>query len=252
MKMKKHIAVWSCPRSCSTLLTRAFEQLAGCFIFDEPFYGAYLLTHGFHHPHRQEIMSFCETDYQKVIGRITGDLPKGFDFSFQKHLAKNVLPHFGRDWLKCLNNFFLIRDPKETILSYQKVVKQVSLHDIGIESLYNVFKEIEALSGRKPLVVHSKDLLKNPAKVLQSICLHVGVPYSERMLSWQPTLQNSNLFFTDSLSSYGDPWYSTVAGSRGFLPYEDKDICFPDDLRPLLRECMPFYAELLQYSLNFN
>lgn len=252
MKVKKHIAVWSSPRSCSTLLTRAFEQLEGCLIFDEPFYGAYLLTHGFHHPHRQEIMSFCETDYKKVIERITGDLPKGFDFSFQKHLAKNVLPRFGRDWLKCLNSVFLIRDPKKTILSYQKVIKQVSRHDIGIEALYNVFQEIEALTGKKPLVVNSKDLLKNPVKVLKSICIYVGVPYSERMLSWQPRLQNSNLFFTGSLSSYGDPWYSTVASSSGFLPYEEKEICFPDELMPLLRDCMPFYEELLQHCLNFN
>ncbi len=252
MKNKTHIALWSHPRSRSTLLTRAFEQLEECLIFDEPFYGAYLLTHGFHHPHRQEIMSLCETDYKKVIEKTTGDLPQGFDFSFQKHLAKNVLPHFGRDWLKHLTSFFLIRDPKETILSYQKVIKQVSFDDVGIEALYNLFLEVKALTRKNPLVINSKDLIINPAKVLKSICAYVDVPYSEKMLSWQPGLQNSNLFFAGSLSSYGYPWYSTVASSGGFLAYEEKEIDFPNELMPLLEDCMPFYEELLQNCLTFN
>ncbi|MGB7430667.1 MAG: hypothetical protein WA933_22990 [Microcoleaceae cyanobacterium] len=252
MKKNKHIAVWSSPRSCSTLLTRAFEQLEGCLIFDEPFYSPYLVTHGFHHPHRSEIMSLYETDYKKVIEQITGDLPEGFDFSFQKHLAKNVLPHFGRDWLKDINSFLLIRDPKKTILSYQKVLKEVSFHDVGIEELYNVFMEIKALKKQAPLVIDGDNLLKNPVKTLKSICHYIDVPYSEKMLSWLPGLHNSNLFFTGVLSSYKNTWYSTVASSSGFLLDAEKQICFPDELMPLLKNCMPYYEKLLQHCLNLN
>jgi hypothetical protein len=252
MKKRKHIAVWSSPRSGSTLLTRAFEQLERCLIFDEPFYSPYLVTHGFHHPHRSEIMSLYETDYRKVIEKITGDLPEGFDFSFQKHLAKNVLPHFGRDWIKDINSFLLIRNPKKTILSYQKILKQVSFHDIGIEALYNLFIEIKALTEKTPLVVDCDNFLKQPEKTLKLICDYVDVHYSERMLIWPSGLQNSNLFFTGYLSSYRDTWYSTVANSSGFLLDEEKDICFPDELMPLLRDCMPFYEKLLQHCLNFN
>ncbi len=43
MKTNKHIALWTCPRSRSTLMTRAFEELEGCLIFDEPLYAPYLL-----------------------------------------------------------------------------------------------------------------------------------------------------------------------------------------------------------------
>ncbi|NEN89465.1 MAG: hypothetical protein F6K48_11390 [Okeania sp. SIO3H1] len=106
MTRNKHIALWTCPRSCSTLMARAFEQLDGCLIFDELLYAPYLLTHGFDHPHRQAIIESCETNYENVIQQLTGNLPNGVSFSFQKYIAKHALPQFSRDWLKSLHNFF--------------------------------------------------------------------------------------------------------------------------------------------------
>lgn len=90
MKLRKHIAMWSCPRSRSTVITRAFEQLPGSMIFDEPFFGSYLVHHGYNNASArstEEVAKFAETDYRKVIQKITGDLPDGVSFSFQKHQA---------------------------------------------------------------------------------------------------------------------------------------------------------------------
>jgi hypothetical protein len=56
MTANKHIAMWTCARSRSTLVTRAFQQLDGCVIFDEPFYPPYLFTQQVDHPQRLEII----------------------------------------------------------------------------------------------------------------------------------------------------------------------------------------------------
>ena len=44
MSNNKHIAMWAIPRSRSTAITRAFEQLDKCVGYDEPLYGAYFVN----------------------------------------------------------------------------------------------------------------------------------------------------------------------------------------------------------------
>lgn len=249
VRTPKHIALWTCPRSRSTLMTRAFEQLDGCVIFDEPLYGAYLLTHGLEHPNREECLEALETDYRKVVQKITGDLPEGASFSFQKHISKHLLPHYEEDLLKHLHSFFLIRNPKEIILSYQKILENVSLHDVGIQELYTVFKKIEALSGETPIVIDSSDFIRNPKASLELLCAHLGVSFSEKMLSWKPKFDDSNLLFTGKLAPFASTWYSTVMNSSGFIPHEEKEPDFPDELTPLLEDCMFFYNKLHEHRL---
>ncbi len=47
MIQTKHIAMWTAPRSRSTLIARAFEQLDECWLIDQPFYPPYALTNDF-------------------------------------------------------------------------------------------------------------------------------------------------------------------------------------------------------------
>jgi hypothetical protein len=255
----KHIAMWTSPRSRGTLVARAFEQLDGCWIIDEPFYPPYALTHDFGRPQREAVLELCETNYKNVINRIKGELPEGKLFSFQKQSSKHALPEFGREWFSYLNSFFLIRNPKEIILSYQKILhdmfgkeRKVNMHDVGVKYLYNIFKEVEAIAGEKPFVVDSTDLIKNPATGLKVLCDRLGLVFSEKMLTWEPGLKGSGLFYAGDLYPYVDVWYSDVNRSQGFLPYQEKDVEFPDELMPLLEECLPLYQELYRYRLVFD
>lgn len=261
----KHIAMWSCPRSRTTAITRAFEQLDGCAVFDTPFFGAYLRfaetrVDQFDRP---EIDAAWEADPEKVITQMTGDLPEGASFSFQRHISRTVLPQFGRDWLKSLNNFFLIRHPQEIILSYQNVLErynianqyQLTMHDIGIDVLYHLFLDVEAIWGQTPLVIHSDDLAKNPALVLAFLCDKLGVDFSEKMLTWENALKNSTLAgssVTSASKTWAKTWYTTIHNSSGFLPYEKKEEPLHDELRPLLEACMPFYEKLFEHRVIFS
>ncbi|MEM9538318.1 MAG: hypothetical protein AAGA60_02280 [Cyanobacteria bacterium P01_E01_bin.42] len=248
--MNKHIAMWSAPRSRSTVITRAFEQIKTCMILDEPFYAPYLLTHGFDHPDREDVLSCKETNYEKIIKLITGNLPEGFSHSFQKHISKTILPEFGRDWLTQIHSFFLIRDPKEIILSYRKIYGNVTVHDVGMRELHDIFQDVCAQTGVIPLVIHSDDVVKKPARALKNLCNRLDISFSDNMLSWQPTLENSKLLFAGSLLPHAEQWYSAVMNSSGFLSYTRKEIQFPDELEPLLQECLPYYEKLRQHRVS--
>ena len=245
MTPQKHIAMWTCARSRSTLMTRAFQQLDGCFIFDEPFYPPFLARQGLDHPHRLEIIQQYETNYERVVSKITGSLPQGYSFSFQKHTANNLPENLNLEWLMGLDNFFLIRHPSEIIVSRQNIYnyrKIFTLHEIGLEDLYNLFIFIEKQTNKVPLVVDSTDLVKNPSKVLQRLCTQLGVSFSEKMLTWPPGIRE-----TDPI--WAKTWYGTIVNSSEFIPFTQQKVYVPEHLKAVLEECLPFYEKLHQYAL---
>jgi hypothetical protein len=250
--MEKHIAMWSCPRSRSTMLCRSFEQRDDCLIFNEPFYPPYLMSHGLDHPGREEIISKQETDYRQVIKMITADLPEGITFSFQKHIAKNVLPEYGRDWLKCAKHFFLIRTPKEIIASYYKINNKVDFHDTGFLELQNIFHEIQSVSNEYPIVIDANKFIENPEQNLRLLCSKLDIEFSDKMLRWEAGLENSKILpgLKDDLPIPAQAWHSSLANSTGFKPYKANNCDLPGEFKSLEQKCNLIYDELYEYCLN--
>lgn len=252
MNKPKHIALWACPRSCSTLCARSFEQREDCQVFDEPFYPPYLLTHGFDHPLRETILQVYETDYRKVIETLQSPLPPPIRFGFQKQLSKNILPEFGTEWYP-KHNIFLLREPSKIVMSYQKIrgKEEITSEDIGMEALYRIFKHLMSTDPASVLVIHANDLLENPRRVLQSICDAFEVPFLESMLHWKAGFEDSNLFFTGALDS--DLWYSDIKNSTGFnKPKQGAPLQVPENLLPVIASCMPFYQAILAHRVSFS
>jgi hypothetical protein len=238
--MNKHIAMWSCPRSRSTLIFRSFDQRDDCTTHDEPFYPPYLLNNGLDHPYRDEIVATKETNYHNVIDRITADLPTGISFSFQKHIAKNILPEYGREWLKNMTHVFLIRPADEVIASYYDINKKADSHDTGFIELKNIFDEVSALSSKPPIVIDSNHLLEDPEANLRLLCSKLEIDFSEKMLRWKAGIEGSNIL-VDDLSNPANVWHSSLMHSTGFQPYQKKEITLPLELNALEQECNLIY-----------
>lgn len=192
--------MWSCPRSRSTAVARAFEQLDECVVFDEPFFGAYLVKRGLEEPcQEREVGQYLETNHQKIIQKITGSLPESMSFSFQKHQSKHALPEFGKNWLKSLNNFFLIRNPQEIIISYQKLYQnKMTMAHLGIEQHSQLFKEIESLTGKTPIVIDSKDIVKYPLKAIDYTAKLLAIANGELDYTVTHWEKNHQAFFERS------------------------------------------------------
>ena len=60
-----------------------------------------------------------------------------------------------QDFCEDFKNCFLIRHPKEVIISYAKKNNINSAYDLGYEQQVNLFKKIKEITGSSPLVFDS-------------------------------------------------------------------------------------------------
>ncbi len=86
------VAMWSGPRNISTAMMRAWGNRSDSVVIDEPFYAYYLKATGKKHPGADEVIATGETDWRKVVARLTGPVPSGKGIFFQKQMAHHLLP----------------------------------------------------------------------------------------------------------------------------------------------------------------
>ncbi len=238
------IAAWSGPRNISTALMRAFGNRTDTFVSDEPFYAPYLLQTGYDHPGRGEILRHHETDWRQVVRWLTGAVPQGKPLWYQKLMTHHMLPQIARDWFLGpeFGHLFLIRDPREMLLSLAKVLPQVSLEQTGLPQQVAIFDLVLRHREEPPLVVDARDVLQRPSDTLEAICGALRIPFEPMMLAWPPGRRP-----TDGV--WAPHWYGQVEQSTSFARYQPKDEPLPDRLRPLLTACQPLYDQLAEHRL---
>jgi hypothetical protein len=234
--------MWSGPRNISTALMRSWENREDTAVSDEPFYGAYLKETGLDHPGREEIVEAMESDWEDVGKFITGPIPDSKVIWFQKQMAHHMLADWSLDWLEKVTNCFLIRDPKEVILSYSKKFEIRSLDLLGYRRQVEIFDLVKEITGEIPIVLDAKDVLSNPEGILKKLCEKLVVPFSGSMLSWPMGKRDSD-------GVWGKYWYQSVENSTGFKPYMSNDEPLPENLIPVYNQCKPDYEKLYQFRL---
>jgi len=237
------IAMWSGPRNISTAMMRAWGNRADTFVIDEPFYAYYLRASGKEHPGADEVIALGEADWRKVIAQLTGPIPNGKQIFFQKQMAHHLLPAVDREWLGAVTNCFLIRDPREVIVSYVKKREDPTLPDLGFMQQAEIFDFVHARTTSVPPVVDAKDVLENPERILRLLCDAVGVEFSDSMLSWPPGLRE-----TDGV--WASHWYGEVAKTTSFQPYHPSDAKVPAHLEGIYDRCRECYERLYKYRIH--
>ena len=236
------IAMWSGPRNISTAMMRSWGNRADTAVVDEPFYAFYLERTGKKHPGAHEVIANGETDWRKAVERLTRPIPDGKRILYQKQMTHHLLPEIDRAWIVDLTNCFLIRDPREVILSYIKKNAEPTLEDLGFVQQEKIFDFAHEQIGKPPLVIDARDVLEDPQRTLELLCAAIGVEFDDAMLSWPPGLRN-----TDGI--WAKYWYDEVARSTSFQPYEPKEGVVPDRLRELYQQCRQCYERLYQHRL---
>src|SRR5438874_13337520 len=143
------IAMWSGPRNISTAMMRAWGNRSDTFVIDEPFYAFYLRATGKKHPGADEIIATGETDWRKVVEQCERRLsaPTGKKIFYQKQMTHHLLPEIDLEWLVGMTNCFLIRDPREVILSYIKKQGDPALEDLGFVQQAEIFDCVRDCTG---------------------------------------------------------------------------------------------------------
>lgn len=238
------IAMWSGPRNISTAMMRSWGNRPDTIVCDEPFYAHYLQTTSRAHPGADEVIANGETDWRKVVERLLGDVPDGKRIFYQKQMTHHLLPEIDRAWLGAVTNCFLIRDPREVIVSYIKKNNDPALEDIGFVQQAEIFDWVRAHTGAIPPVIAAHDVLENPEKILRLLCNAVGVEFVDAMLSWPPGLRE-----TDGI--WAKHWYGEVVNSTTFrkpLPRGPGPV--PERLRNVYDRSRESYDRLYEYRLR--
>jgi hypothetical protein len=210
---------------------------------DEPLYAHYLLVTGLEHPGRDEVIASQDTDWRNVVESLTGPVPDNRTIHYQKHMTHHLLPTMDRDWLTRLSNAFLIRDPRDMILSLSKVLKEVRLSDTGLPQQLEIFRLVRDHTDKTPPVVDARDVQNRPESVLPALCTALDVPFDSSMLNW-PAGPRA----TDGV--WAKHWYASVERSTKFEPYQDKNEPIPPELGGILDTCLEIYEELAECRIR--
>ena len=231
------VAMWSGPRNISTAMMRAWENRGDCVVSDEPLYAAYLQATGLDHPGRAQIIASGQTDWRQVVAHLTGPVPGGRPVWYQKHMTHHLLPGMVTDWVLALHNVFLIRDPDQVVDSYLKSRADVAPADIGLLQQVALYEQVLAHTGQAPMVFDADDFLRAPARHLQALCDHLGLPHSERMLHWPAGPRDSD-------GIWAPHWYDAVWRSTGFEPWRPRQPRLDRAAQAVADACRPAYERL--------
>lgn len=235
----KRICLWSGPRNVSTALMYSFAQRSDCQVFDEPLYAHYLRHSDAHeyHPGADQILATMENDGKKVVEMMMG--PHEKPVAFFKNMTHHLF-ELNLDFLKDCVNVILTRDPREMLFSFDKVIPNPTMQDVGYEAQLMLVDQLERI-GQRAIVLDSKQILLDPKKELSQLCEKAGIPFEETMLSWQ-----AGPIPEDGV--WAEYWYANVHRSMGFQPYRNKEVDFPERLQPLLEKCQHIYNQLIDLN----
>jgi hypothetical protein len=241
MEKSKRICLWSGPRNISTTLMYSFAQRQDTKVVDEPLYAHYLRNTDAkeYHPGTQDILDSLEQDGNKVIAEMMSNTTS--PVFFFKNMTHHLL-NLDRGFMKEVYNVILTRDPLEMLPSFDKVIHNPTIEDVGYAKHTELLDYLEA-NNIKPIVLDSKRVLLNPKKVLTQLCDFIGIPFDENMLHWQAGARPED-------GVWAKYWYANIHKSTGYLSYKAKCETFPEHLKPLLNQCIPHYNKLLKYAIG--
>ena len=223
--MNKSICLWSCPRNVSTALMYSFSQREDTKVYDESLYAHYLKESGVIHPGRKEILKSQENNGNEVVQNLI--LKNKSDKIIFHKLMTHFLININTEFLLEVKNIIFIRNPKEIIHSYSKVISSPELKKKGID----------------PIVLDSKYLLINPDVILRKLCLLLDIEFNKKMLHWkeEPIAEDG---------IWAKYWYKNIHKSNSFIPYSKKEIQLNSNLEKLHLECLPYYNYLTKKSIK--
>lgn len=236
----KIIQLWSGPRNISTAFMYSFAQRNDTQILDEPLYAHFLIKTGAQHPGVNEVLESQEHDGNKVMKKILSE-------SWQKPIifCKQMTHHLidiDLNFLKKSFNLLLVRNPKQVLNSYAKVIAHPQLADIGVKQNFDLYHYLKE-NNFHCLVIDSNELLKNPEKILRIICNKIEIAFQTSMLKW-----NAGAKPEDGV--WAKHWYANVHQSTNFEPIKEREINLPSHLQKIFLESKPYYDFLYIHSLK--
>lgn len=235
------INMWSGPRNLSTAMMYSWRSRSDTTVWDEPMYGHYLVVTGIDHPGRAETIAAMPTNADDVVQEMLHG-SSSTALRFYKNMAHHLVG-FDISLVDEMENFLLTRDPKDMLPSLATGLERVpTMRDTGFADQIAIVDRIEA-SGRRPLVVDSREVLRDPQSVLEQLCAALDVRWDPAMLSWPAGPKPED-------GVWAPYWYDRLHNTTAFEPYRAKSVELAEELHGIYAECAPLYERLSEYSLR--
>lgn len=172
------LALWSAPRSRSTVFFRMMLEHRTLVALHEPFCN--IVNDGSTEVGQRRVTSIGGLiDTLLEISR-----PRTVFFKDTTDCQYDAV--FGRqDFLRGARHAFLLRDPREVIASFAALKPDMAIHEVGLEYLHRIYLAVLDAGGA-PVVLDSDDLVHDPERTLRAYCAAVDLPFDGEALSWQP------------------------------------------------------------------
>jgi len=265
MDTNKIVFLWSHVRSISTAFERAFIQREDYISFHEPFgepcYFGPEKLYSYHEPTLHQHPEYLTVTYSEIIEMI---LKAASNTENKKVFAKDMARHIVRpdyklhpenptvlslDFLKKCTHTFILRTPEKSVPSlyrvYAKVNEDFIPDDIGYLEMQVLFQFLTELTGSRPALIDTSDLLTQPTTIMRMYC-ESGIHdrFDPRMLEWKAEQVQAFDKWTG--------WHDDAQQSTGFNKIEKaKDNTdLPDHVKQLIEQCMPIYNALYQLRMR--
>jgi hypothetical protein len=231
------IAMWSGPRNLSTAMMYAFAARGDCAVRDEPFYAAWLKATGSDHPMAAEALAAHEADPARVAEALSAPPPEGQPHLYMKHMPHHMLPGFPLDWAEGGVHAHLIRHPARVLASYAAKRSEVTFQEIGYG------QQAEFLARFPGPVLDGTDIRRDPGAMLRRFCAEIGLPFTERMLSWPAGPKPFD-------GIWASHWYGAVHRSTGFAAAEGPLPPVAPEHAELYARALPIYEDLAARAIR--
>lgn len=235
--MTKRINLISGPRNISTALMYSFANREDTKVVDEPMYAYFLNLTGDDHPAKEEIID----SQPKTMSGVKKELlfnKVDKPIYFIKGMAKHYVD-IDLSFLLDLDNVFLIRDPAQLIHSFQKVIPNPVMSDLGLKLEWEIFSFLLE-QGKEAIVIDSNIILSNPRKELDKLCEKLEIPFSDKMLKW-----DAGPIPEDGI--WAPYWYAKVHQSTQFGKPNFNQPKLASSLQVLLNESYVYYNKLKEF-----
>jgi Sulfotransferase domain len=236
------VAMWSGPRNISTAMMRAFENRPDTVVVDEPLYAAYLVRTGIDHPAREQVIASQPTDLAVAVSLLDQPLPPGRRVHYVKHMAHHIASDMNLAWTLRFRNVLLIRDPVEVVASYVRARETCEPDDIGLPQ-QEWLLELWNHHGLDVPIIDAGDFLLAPEAHLRWLCDWLGIPFTDRMLSWPPGPRESD-------GVWATHWYAAVWASSGFEARRPRQVRLGSHDAGVAQSCRPIYDALYARAMK--
>lgn len=218
----------------------SFAQRSDATVLDEPLYAHFLRATGARHPLRERCLAAQDQDGERVVREVILG-PQDSPVVFFKLMAHHLV-ELDLGFMRHTLNVLLTRSPRRVLPSLRLRIGQPTLRDTGFRRQCELLDLLRGW-GQSPAVLDSRDLLQDPPGALQALCAHLGISFQRRMLQWPAGPKSYD-------GAWAPEWYKSAHRTTGFQPMRPAPNPFPADLKPLLAECEPYYARLLEWAIR--